>query len=93
MYRRNYMRGAIIGDICGSIYEHNNRKTEKPETIELCNPDCWYTDDTVLTVAVAEAAFGDRDYEKAILKWARSYPKESYGRHFRHWFKSKNPKP
>jgi len=87
------MMGAIIGDICGSIYEFYNRKTEQPETIELINPECFYTDDTVLTVAVAEAAFGDKDYEKAILKWARAYPKESYGYNFRSWFLSKYPKP
>ncbi|GHV73075.1 hypothetical protein AGMMS49940_03770 [Spirochaetia bacterium] len=45
------MRGAIIGDICGSIYEFNNHKTDKPETIDLLNPLCFYTDDTVLTCA------------------------------------------
>jgi ADP-ribosylglycohydrolase len=73
--RGNYfMMGAIIGDICGSIYEFDNRKTNYPETIELINPECFYTDDTVLTVAVAEAAFGNRDYESAILKWVRAYP-------------------
>ena len=85
--------GAVIGDICGSIYEFDNRKTDRPETIELMNPACFYTDDTVMTVAVAEAAFGDRDYEKAILKWARAYPKESYGHNFRLWFQSKKPRP
>jgi ADP-ribosylglycohydrolase len=87
------MMGAIIGDICGSIYEFDNRKTDSPETIELANPACFYTDDTVLTVAVFEAAFGEGDYEKSILKWAREYPKESYGRSFRKWFLSENPQP
>ena len=85
--------GAIIGDICGSIYEFDNRKTDRPQSIELMNPSCFYTDDTVLTVAVAEAAFGDRNYEKAILKWARAYPKESYGHNFRVWFNSEYPSP
>ena len=87
------MFGAVIGDICGSIYEFNNHKTDRPEVIELMNPACFYTDDTVLTAAVAEAAFNDGDYEKSILKWARAYPKESYGHNFRKWFRSKNPKP
>jgi len=87
------MMGAVIGDICGSIYEFDNLKTDRPETIELTNPECYYTDDTVLTAAVAEAAFGDGDYEKAILKWARAYPKESYGENFRKWFNSPNPSP
>jgi ADP-ribosylglycohydrolase len=87
------MYGAVIGDVCGSIYEFNNHKTEKPETIDLLNPYCTYTDDTVLTCAVAEAAFGDHDYEGAILKWARRYPRESYGYNFKKWFLSDEPQP
>jgi len=87
------MYGAIIGDICGSIYEFNNRKTGNPGEIDLLDPNCVYTDDTVLTCAVAEAAFGDRDYGAAILKWARRYPKESYGHNFSRWFLSENPQP
>ena len=87
------MIGAIIGDICGSIYEFNNRKTDKPETINLINPACFYTDDTILTAAVAEAAIGDGDCEKAILSWARAYPKESCGSNFIKWFHSVNPRP
>jgi ADP-ribosylglycohydrolase len=87
------MYGAIIGDVCGSMYEFDNHKTDRPETIDLCDPRCYYTDDSVLTCAVAEAAFGDRNYETAILKWARDYPREGYGRHFRKWFASANPAP
>jgi ADP-ribosylglycohydrolase len=87
------MMGAIIGDICGSIYEFDNHKTENPETIVLANPACYYTDDTILTIAVTEAAFGDGNYEKAILKWARAYPRESYGNSFRAWFQSDYPTP
>ncbi|GHV13215.1 hypothetical protein FACS189491_07810 [Spirochaetia bacterium] len=93
------MRGAIIGDICGSIYEFNNRKTDKPETIGLENPFCFYTDDTVLTCAVAEAVFSSEgisanpDYETAILKWARNYSREGYGLNFRSWFMSPKPEP
>ena len=85
--------GAIIGDICGSIYEFDNHKTDHPETIKLINPECFYTDDTVLTAAVTEAAYGDGNYEKAILKWARAYPKENYGNSFRAWFLSEYPQP
>jgi ADP-ribosylglycohydrolase len=87
------MIGAIIGDICGSIYERNNRKTDKPQTIELVNSACRFTDDTVLTVAVAEAVLTDRDYEKAILKWARAYPKAGYGKKFKVWLQAEKPEP
>ena len=47
--------GAAIGDICGSIYEFDNHKTDRPETIELINESCYLTDDTVLTAAIADA--------------------------------------
>jgi len=85
--------GAAIGDICGSIYEGNNRKTDKPEEIELMNPMCRFTDDTVLTAATACAAATDRDYGKALHWWANRYPNAGYGPSFIQWMRSKNPQP
>ena len=54
------MLGAIIGDIVGSRYEWNNIKTK---TFPLFGKDCRFTDDTVMTIAVAEAVMngGERD--------------------------------
>jgi ADP-ribosylglycohydrolase len=46
------MLGAIIGDIVGSVYEWNNIKTKD---FPLFRDDCFFTDDTVMTVAIAEA--------------------------------------
>ena len=46
------MKGAIIGDIVGSIYEFHNIKTKD---FPLLSPNCFFTDDTVMTVAVAAA--------------------------------------
>ena len=46
------MLGAIIGDIVGSIYEFDNIKTKD---FELFDRECFFTDDTVMSVAVAEA--------------------------------------
>ncbi len=57
--------GGIIGDVCGSIYERRSRTTDNPEEIDLYNPNCRFTDDTVLTVATMEALLTDRDYAKA----------------------------
>ncbi|MDR2706063.1 MAG: ADP-ribosylglycohydrolase family protein [Planctomycetaceae bacterium] len=92
--------GAIIGDICGSIYEFNNRKTDKPEEIDLINSDCFFTDDTVLTVAVTEVAATAHetkttvdDYNKSLHKWGRKYPYKGYGNRFRGWLDSDDPKP
>ena len=54
------MLGAIVGDIVGSVYEWNNIKTKD---FPLFRGDCFFTDDTVMTCAVAEAVMngGERD--------------------------------
>jgi len=87
------MFGAIIGDICGSIYEFINFKTDNPEQIILTNRKCFFTDDSVLTFAVMDAILSDRDYRRTIYSWANKYPNSGYGGRFRSWFKSKNPEP
>ena len=46
------MLGAIVGDIVGSVYEQNNIKTKD---FPLFRKDCFFTDDTIMTCAVAEA--------------------------------------
>lgn len=53
--RFNGVMGGIIGDVCGSIYEFNNRKTEDPKSISLMNPGCRFTDDTVMAIATMVA--------------------------------------
>ena len=56
------MLGAIIGDIAGSVYEFNNIKSED---FSLLEDRCFFTDDSVMTVAVAEALLnGKRDEKK-----------------------------
>lgn len=52
------MLGAIIGDIAGSIYKFNNHRSKQ---FEFFGPGADFTDDTVCTVAVAEALFGIPD--------------------------------
>lgn len=86
------MLGAIIGDIAGSIYEFNNIKTEE---FELMGPGCEYTDDSVCTIAVAEAAMTDCDYAKHLQSWCRRYPHPmgSYGGNFKNWIWSDDPQP
>jgi ADP-ribosylglycohydrolase len=85
--------GAIIGDICGSIYEFNNRKTDKPEDIDLIDQRCFFTDDTVLTIAVMEAMKTGHNYRESIRKWARKYPNKGYGAMFSQWFRSSDSSP
>jgi ADP-ribosylglycohydrolase len=76
------MLGAIAGDIAGSIYE--SRRT-KSKDIQLFGGFSTFTDDTVLTVAVADAILTDRDYARAIKSYARRHPWRGYGGGFRAW--------
>ncbi|GAB4294900.1 MAG: ADP-ribosylglycohydrolase family protein [Marinilabiliales bacterium] len=79
--------GAIAGDIIGSVYEWHNIKTVD---FPLFSNFSRFTDDTVLTVAVANAILQNADYGVMIKKYARKYPKAGYGGNFKKWFKSDN---
>jgi ADP-ribosylglycohydrolase len=87
------MYGAILGDICGSIYEWNNVVTDTPENIQLLNPKCYFTDDSILTVAIGEAILTNNDYKTSLLTWSKKYPNQGYGIRFKQWFLSTNQKP
>jgi len=82
--------GAIVGDIIGSVYEFNNIKTKN---FPLFSEGSTFTDDTVCTVAVAEAILDDSDVVASLRKWCGKYPDMSYGNAFRKWLKSDNPQP
>jgi ADP-ribosylglycohydrolase len=76
------MIGAIAGDIIGSVYEFAPIKTKD---FPLFSRDCRFTDDTVLTVAVAEAILKEEDYAESMRRIGRNYPNRSYGQHFYYW--------
>lgn len=87
------MMGAIIGDIVGSVYEWHNIKTKD---FPLFRDDCFFTDDTVMTIAVAEAVMngGQRDdFIDAMKKYGRMYPNAGYGGHFGAWLFSDSREP
>ncbi len=84
------MLGAMIGDIVGSVYEWHNIKTTE---FELFSPKCFFTDDTVLTAATAQALMTDGDYTRAYQDFARRYPGRGYGGNFSRWIWAENPKP
>jgi len=84
------MLGAIIGDYIGSVYERFNRKsTDFP----LFRDDCKFTDDTILTLAVADAFMNKKDYATTIAEYARKYPNAGYGGSFINWVDSGDLKP
>ena len=76
------MLGAIAGDIIGSVYERNNVKTTE---FDLFTPDSRFTDDTVLTVAIADSILHDKDYAIALRDWALQFPFAGYGGSFKKW--------
>ncbi len=95
------MYGAILGDIIGSRFEFDRGGWTKDFDL-LIAEDKW-TDDTVMTIAVAEALMNagkdasveaiEAECVKAMQKWGQRYPYAGYGGKFICWVGSKNPKP
>ena len=82
--------GAALGDLIGSRFEWNNYKGTD---FELCHPACDFTDDSVLTFALAEALLRGEPYGAALHRYGRAYPGRGYGGNFRRWLASDEPQP
>lgn len=85
------MYGAILGDIIGSPYEFD--RGNKTKTFPLFSRKSSFTDDTVMTVAIADALLHNISPVKTMQKWGHAYPYESYGVRFSQWLNATNPKP
>lgn len=93
------MLGAIIGDIAGSRFEFDNIKSKD---FDLLNVMCDFTDDTVMTVAIAKALLQcnhglrlwlDEITVRTMQTFGRKYPHRGYGGHFGKWLMSDHPQP
>ena len=92
------MLGAIVGDIVGSRFEWDNIHTKR---FRLFTGDCHFTDDSLMTVAIADAILrsGDgfedlgRHAVERMRYWGRKYPNSGFGGMFIKWLKSDNPQP
>ena len=86
------MLGAIIGDIVGSRWEFN---PTNDYDFEWLSDENGFTDDTICTVAVADALLKGRDFGESIHEWCNRYPHPmgGYGGRFAQWVRSDNPKP
>lgn len=86
------MLGAIIGDIVGSRFEFNNTSNYD---FSLFTSESTFTDDTVCTIAIADAINTGRSYKEKLLQWCREYPNPTgaYGGSFARWINSENPQP
>ncbi len=92
------MWGAIAGDIIGATHEFANPPTKTSDFGPLFAPNCELTDDTILTVATAQAILdraehpAEPNYEAAYLAWGKRHP-SSYGGRFAEWLSSASPLP
>lgn len=76
------MLGSIAGDIIGSRLERHNIKTTE---FELFTPESRFTDDTVLTLAIADAILRGAPYGRLVKEYANAYPEAGYGGYFKKW--------
>ena len=94
------MIGAILGDMIGAPYEFD--RGSKTKDFPLFSRESQFTDDSVMTVAVADAlisSYGKSDDEirtalvDSMQKWGKRYPRAGYGGMFIKWLNTKEPKP
>lgn len=88
----DFLAGAAIGDIIGSRYEFAPIKT--PD-FSYDWKKCDFTDDTVCTVAIADALLGEKSFVESLRSWCRKYPSPmgGYGGMFQDWLYQENPAP
>jgi ADP-ribosylglycohydrolase len=84
------MLGALVGDIVGSLYEF---KSHRSKDFPFFGDGADFTDDSVLTAAVADALINDHPPQKAIYQWSLRYPNRCYGNTFSQWLQSGELEP
>lgn len=84
------MLGAIIGDIVGSRFEFHNYRNKD---FVLFAKNCFFTDDSVMTCAVAKALVENLDVEETLVEFGRKYPRAGYGGSFGYWLRNPFRKP
>ena len=86
------MLGSIIGDIAGSVYEFNNYRAK--DFAPFFHPEAGFTDDTVCTIAIAEALLHDKCPARTLKEWGERYwSNGGWGRSFALWLGSDSIEP
>ena len=78
--------GAVIGDIAGSRFEFVKEPPKK--SFKLFGADSTFTDDSVLTIAIADALLHQKSYAVALWTWGKKYPTAGFGHSFKGWLKN-----
>lgn len=94
------MYGAVVGDMIGAPYEFD--RGDKTKDFPLFVRDSQFTDDSVMTIAVADALLKTKDGTdeeirraavRSMQKWGQRYPHAGYGARFIHWIFASDPQP
>lgn len=85
--------GAILGDIAGSQYEFRRPKNLNWKKCELFTDNCYFTDDTVMTLAAKLAVKNSISFADSYRKLGRKYPNAGYGGMFDSWLRWDDEKP
>jgi len=81
------MWGAIIGDLAGSIYEFDQVKKVKPVVVSnIIDENSFFSDDTILTIAILDAMLNDKNFERYLKKYGNMYA--DYKPEFKPYFKT-----
>lgn len=84
------MIGAIIGDILGSVFEGAPVKNYNDVKFSAASD---FTDDTVLTIAVADAILTGKSFQDALHQYGNQYRNRGYGGRFAQWLNTRTPQP
>ena len=84
------MLGSIVGDFIGSVHEHN---ATKRKDFVLLDPGCAVTDDSILTLAVAEWVMDQGDLAGRFHELVAAFPDAGWGGMFRRWARAKSKEP
>lgn len=90
--RSDAVLGTIVGDVVGSLHESRRTKVDDRD-FPLLAPGSRPTDDTVLTLAVAQAVRTDSGFAAPVQAWARRYPHAGYGGMRKAWIAADDPQP
>lgn len=83
--------GAILGDMIASPYEFKNRIRSRE--FEFFNPECHFTDDTIMTIATMDAILNNKSYGVAYKEWGNRYFGDYYGAMFKDWLQKPGFEP